>query len=1062
MELLAWLFKFLNFPLLIILLSQAIFSSLSYSIHLCPPDQNLALLQFKNIISLNNCSEQGPFIRNLSGMKPRKILSWKEGTDCCLWDGVSCDNVTGNVIGLDLEDCLLYGTIDSNSSLFLLSHLQRLNLADNAFCMSQIPSTISQLASLTYLNLFNSDISGSVPQEISHLSKLVSLDLSSNRYLDIKPPAMERLVQNMTKLRNVFLNGVGMYDVSPHSLVNFSSSLTSLNLDFCSLGERHGGEFPVNIFQLPNLELLQLSYNPMIVHFPKSNWTSPLRFLEVFGTAFTGSFPNSIGNLKSLEHLHIDGRGEIPNSFGNLVSLKLLNLAGSFTGSIPASIGNLTRLTQMYLSSTNFTGELPFSLGKLENLMELDLQNSNFTGQIPNAFTNLTKLTSISLRSNHFNGQLPSSLFNLTHLVAVDFSDNQLTGSIASDMHNHAGIVSLDISHNLLNGTVPSWLFVLPFLNRLDLSYNQFDGHIENFQVNSSQLTDVDISYNKLHGQIPRSLFELEHLSTLSLSSNNMTGFLDLEMISKLKNLSALDLSYNTLALSPSSNVNYSFPMFSSLRLSFCNIREFPIFFKDSKFVEEIDLSNNQIQGQVPEWFLGLGEASLKNLNLSHNSITRFSQYPWNMLQMLDLHSNLLQGSLPAVLPSASFLFLSKNKLSGEIPPSICDISFIEILDLSNNNLNGTVPQCLGSLSISMSVLDLRMNNFHGAIPSEFAKCDNLRTLGLNGNKLEGPLPRSLLNCKELEVLDVGNNKISGEFPHWLATLPKLQVLVLRSNKFQGPIVLPKTKSSFPMLRIMDVSHNEFTGQLPALNFKAMMTLDQNQSQLKYMGGDYYQDNVMVTMKGIDIELVRILSILVTIDLSNNNFSGKISRNIGKLRSLKGLNFSHNNLVGHIPSSMGSLTNLEWLDLSSNELAGKIPDKLLDITSLEVLNLSYNKLVGRIPEGRQFNTFSNDCYIGNLGLCGFPLSKKCNQNETQQPPPSPSFAREQNVSGSKIRFGWKVVLLGYGCGVIFGLVTGYLVFSTGKPQWLVKLVGGDQPRRKLKRSKNSRRRHGNH
>ncbi|XVE52915.1 hypothetical protein DITRI_Ditri02bG0162700 [Diplodiscus trichospermus] len=215
----------------------------------------------------------------------------------------------------------------------------------------------------------------------------------------------------------------------------------------------------------------------------------------------------------------------------------------------------------------------------------------------------------------------------------------------------------------------------------------------------------------------------------------------------------------------------------------------------------------------------------------------------------------------------------------------------------------------------------------------------------------------------------------------------------------------------------------------------------------------------MVTMKGIDIKLVRILSILTTIDLSSNNFSGKIPRNIGKLKSLKGLNFSHNNLVGHIPASLGSLTNLEWLDLSSNELAGKISEELLGITFLEVLNLSYNKLIGQIPEGRQFNTFSNDSYIGNLGLCGFPLSKECNQNETQALT-APSFAGEHNVSGFKIGFGWKVVVVGYCCGVIFGLTMGYLVFSTGKPQWLVRLVGADQPSRKLKRPRFGGRRHG--
>ncbi|KAL4271729.1 hypothetical protein GQ457_13G005140 [Hibiscus cannabinus] len=131
--LLPLLFKFLKFPLLIIFVSQVSSSSSSSSEssssssqHLCLSDQSLALLQFKNIISLNNCSVEDIFMS-----EPRKIDSWKEGTDCCFWDGVYCDNVTGNVIGLDLQNSQLYGTINSDSSIFLLSHLRWLNLADN-------------------------------------------------------------------------------------------------------------------------------------------------------------------------------------------------------------------------------------------------------------------------------------------------------------------------------------------------------------------------------------------------------------------------------------------------------------------------------------------------------------------------------------------------------------------------------------------------------------------------------------------------------------------------------------------------------------------------------------------------------------------------------------------------------------------------------------------------------------------------------------------------------------------------------------------------------------------
>ncbi|XVE52922.1 hypothetical protein DITRI_Ditri02bG0163400 [Diplodiscus trichospermus] len=447
----AWLFRCQSFPLLILLLSQAIFSPVSFtsSVHLCPQDQNLALLQFKSMISLNNCSYQYPFI---------KIPSWKEGSDCCLWDGVSCDSVTGNVIGLDLGGCNLCGTIHSNSSLFLLSHLQRLKLSDNCFS-SQIPSRISELVSLTHLDLSDSNFSDSVPQEISHLSKLVLLDLSYNGHMYLETPAMTRLVQNMTKLRVLSLDRIRMGNVAPRSLVNLSSSLTSLSLESCYLGENHGEEFPINIFQLPKLQNIQLSFNPMIVHFPKSNWTTPLKFLGVVGTGFAIKIPNSIGDLKYLELLFVDGTGELPNSIGNLMSLKQLNLVGNFTGSIPASVGNLTQIAEIDLFGCNFRDELPLSLGKLQNLRVLVLANNNFTGQFPNVFTNLTKLTSINLQFNNFNGQLPFSLFNLTQPIWVDFLYNQLTGPIPSDINLHAGFVSLDISHNLLKGTVPSWLF---------------------------------------------------------------------------------------------------------------------------------------------------------------------------------------------------------------------------------------------------------------------------------------------------------------------------------------------------------------------------------------------------------------------------------------------------------------------------------------------------------------------------------------------------------------------------------------------------------------------------
>ncbi|GLT26004.1 hypothetical protein SLA2020_010960 [Shorea laevis] len=196
---------------------------------------------------------------------------------------------------------------------------------------------------------------------------------------------------------------------------------------------------------------------------------------------------------------------------------------------------------------------------------------------------------------------------------------------------------------------------------------------------------------------------------------------------------------------------------------------------------------------------------------------------------------------------------------------------------------------------------------------------------------------------------------------------------------------------------------------------------------------DIYKDSVKVVMKGLVVNLIRILNIFTTIDCSSNQFHGPIPDKLGELNSLKVLNLSHKSLNGQVPSSLGKLAELESLDLSSNKLEGRIPEQLTNLTFLSVLNLSHNELVGHIPEGKQFSTFSNDSYIGNSGLCGFPLTKQCEEPR----PPSPKFDEKDD---STAVFEWKFALAGYGCGLVLGLSLGYIAFTIGKPWWLVKKV----------------------
>ncbi|XP_042478849.1 receptor-like protein 9DC3 [Macadamia integrifolia] len=212
----------------------------------------------------------------------------------------------------------------------------------------------------------------------------------------------------------------------------------------------------------------------------------------------------------------------------------------------------------------------------------------------------------------------------------------------------------------------------------------------------------------------------------------------------------------------------------------------------------------------------------------------------------------------------------------------------------------------------------------------------------------------------------------------------------------------------------MDLSSNTFTGNFPVEYFqslKAMMSKKGNKSEPQYIGDFYYTDSVTIMNKGQEMELVRILTIYTTLDLSNNRFQGEIPKMIEELTSLVVLNMSHNDLIGQIPSSIGNMEELESLDFSRNKLSDQIPRQLANLTFLEFLNLSQNHLEGPVPRGNQLETFLNTSYIENPSLCGFPLSRKCKDNSDDMPPQG-----EKSTNDSK--FDWKFMLMGYGCGMV--------------------------------------------
>ncbi|KAK3032824.1 hypothetical protein RJ639_037001 [Escallonia herrerae] len=1006
----------------------------------CLDDQLSLLLRLKNSLEFNPSFST-------------KLVSWNQDTNCSSWKGVRY-NKTGYVIGLDLNNESISCGIDSSSNLFSLQFLQSLNLAFNNFSSSPIPPRFRNLASLTYLNLSNSGFTGQIPIDLSRLTRLATLDLSTLyfpgvRSLVLQNPDLAMLVQNMTDLTQLYLDGVNISAQGYDWCQAISSSLPNLgvlSMSSCYLS----GPIDSSLAKLRSLSVIRLDQN---------NLSSPV--------------PQLIADFKNLTALRLAScnlNGVFPAKIFELPALQTLDV--SYNGILHGSLPEFTHdspLQTLVLSYTNFTGALPYSFGNLGMLSRLDLSRCNFSGPIPNAMANLTQLVYLDMSSNKFTGPIPSYWMskNLTH---IDLSHNALSGPLLStNFEGLRDLVYIDLRFNAFNGSIPSSLFALPTLQKIQLSNNHFDGLLAGFSE-VSMLDTLDLSSNKLQGPIPKSFFDLKRLNILQLSSNNLTGTIQLESLHSLGNLTTLDLSYNNLSIEISgsdSSFSSPLPQITTLKLASCNLKNFPDLRNQSRMFY-LDISNNQIGGEVPNWIWNVGSGTLSYLNLSCNFLVNL-QEPYGTspgLVVLDLHSNQLGGKIPVPPQSATyvdysinnfsssipvnignsltfaiFFSLSNNHLTGTIPDSICNASYLQVLDLSNNSLSGVIPSCLTENITSLGVLNLGRNNLHGNISRTFSSSCGLKTLDLHDNLLEGMLPESLGNCKMLEVLNLGNNKISDNFPCFLRNCSNLRVLALRSNMFHGGIKCGKANESWSKLQIVDIASNNFTGNLPPkcfLTWSAMMTdEDDAQSKLNHLRFDflqltglYYLDTVTVTNKGLDMELVKILTVFTSLDVSNNRFEGDIPDNIGVLKSLYVLNLSHNVLTGSIPSSIGNLTQLGSLDLSVNKLFGLIPAELAGLTFLSVLNLSHNHLSGRIPTGRQLQTFSEDSFEGNEGLCGSPLNRSC----SGAPPPAPSY--QDGACDSACGFDWQSIIIGLGFGVGAGVVLAPLMFwKQGRHWW---------------------------
>ncbi|CAF2269460.1 unnamed protein product [Brassica napus] len=365
---------------------------------LCRSDQKNALLEFKSEFHFNGMGAN------------EKTQRWTNTTDCCSWDGISCDIKTGNVVELNLWGSSLNGSLRSNSSLFRLQHLQSLNLSSNNLA-GILPDSIGNFKYLKVLKLYACSFFGNIPSSIGNLSYLTHLDLDGNDFTGELPESLSNLNQ-LTKLLLASSKLTGNFH---HALLNLSE-LTAI--DFSS--NQFEGMLPSNMSR----------FSKGVVDFSIFLHLKSLTLLDI-----------SHLNTRSMLDLSL---------FSNFVSLTLLHLSGnnlhiSSTLHLPSPIGSLG------LSSCNIS-EFPKFLRTQTGLFFLNISANQFQGHVPEWLWRLPGLGYLDISQNSFSDPFPL-LPNSTRIILA--SDNQFSGNIPTKICELLALETLVLTNNNFSGSLP-------------------------------------------------------------------------------------------------------------------------------------------------------------------------------------------------------------------------------------------------------------------------------------------------------------------------------------------------------------------------------------------------------------------------------------------------------------------------------------------------------------------------------------------------------------------------------------------------------------------------------
>jgi Leucine-rich repeat (LRR) protein len=826
-------------------------------------------------------------------------------------------------------------------TIFEMTNLRVLHLPGNQFQGTLAADEFGNLQRLQVLNLYDNDLSGTVPLAFSKLSLLETLTLSSNKLTGSIPFFLD----TMSSLQNVYLDG-----------------------------NQFGGPLPA-LSGLPNLKEAFLNDNSLTGTIPANFLqavTSDTLRVDINGNRLTGTIPSTLDVLssKTLDLTLADNMftGIDASLCDNAKWMQGTTSSTSGCDAIACPIGTYGSLGRKTAKHSCETCESALFVGQrycldsddrgVLSLLYTATDGPNWINQ-ENWMTNANvcewfgvscwdtnddkrgRVRRLNLDGNNLRGTIPQSIYALETLTTITVSRNPVvlrfddigqaprmrtihvanTDTVSFDGIENANSFFAHLVADKLNigGTIPKQILQLVNLETLSMSDSHLEGTIHSDIGKMVNLTSLYLHGNSLKGQIPTHFGSLNKLKVLSLAKNKLTGVLP-SQLDQMTSLVALSLSDQT---TKGGGISGDLLDFSS-----------------NTQLNALYLGGNQFEGSIPSELL-------RGANL-------------DAALTVDLSSNVLTGTIPGALSRFMYLNLKTqdNFITG-VDSRLC------VLD---GWMNGNVREygCDAILCPASTTSSTGKQMFDNEACADCGGGDGVKfygqtTCGVRDVVLtERELLQQLYDATDGRNWHTNDNWYTNvHYCGWYGvtcdSAKSVVNIVLGSNKLKGSI--PTSLYQLPNLARLSLFSNEidisFQGIERARNLRSLILDSTGLNSLEGIGDARGLKELNVrynSLEALPSEMQRLVH-LESLEASNNKLKGALPTWLSNLPALDTLVVSNNNLSGPLPD-FADLPSLVFLDLSHNQFTGTVPPMLMKNSFVEekiFVDFTDNRLTGTVP-----------------------------------------------------------------------------------------------------------------